>query len=702
MSDKSEVGLWSRIMRAILGRGLDLIIYTMLGLSFKIFFNIASAELFTNETIKNFVGRVQLVIGVFMMFKLAVAIVKGIIDPDSFMDKKGGIGNLVTRVIFALVMLTLVVPINIPGARNEYEVQLNNNGLLFGTLYSLQNRILSNNTLGHLILGTTNNNYSFTTENGEAKLEEMSNMITSTVLKAFVKINVKDESQPETDSSNWLCEDLDSSLISTYTNPKSTASEILDLTKETCDNNILPGTGEVYAFSYLYFASGIAGVIFVVLMVGFSIDVAKRAIKLAVLRLIAPVPIISYIDPSTQKKSFDSWVNAVISTYIDLFVRLALVYFVIFLISDIVANGLVISEATGMVGGLTVVFIFIGLFYFAKEAPKFFMDLFGIKGSGGKLFGGFGEILGVGATAAGALSGIATNYRSSLALDSARKKTPNHAKAVVSGLAGGVAGAWTSGKAAFTAKDHQGKAALDAVYKRNTAKYASASDGSTIFGRSATSVRRAFTGQTAADIDQNYIAGEKSAIETLKAQKEPLENRKKANKAVLDFAGAEAKKKPVIHSGTFKKADGTSISTQFAYNDLTNRFLAAKDLGSKTFTVTDVNGNDIELSTEKYAAESFLHDKNATFEYIDQYRNGAFGQNYEYDALVAEISPSDLNNGVLDGATLKSHNEQLTGNIIQIDSQIKGHNQNISNRQTSKEFKQHAANDKATKPGGGK
>ena len=36
-------------------------------------------------------------------------------------------------------------------------------------------------------------------------------------------------------------------------------------------------------------------------MISFTIDIAVRAIKLAVLRLIAPIPIISRIDPKSSK-----------------------------------------------------------------------------------------------------------------------------------------------------------------------------------------------------------------------------------------------------------------------------------------------------------------------------------------------------------------------------------------------------------------
>lgn len=678
MSDKSEVDLFSRIGRAILGRGLDIIIYTMLGLSFKIFFNIASAELFTNETIKNFVGRVQLVIGVFMMFKLAVAIVKGIIDPDSFMDKKGGVGNLVTRVIFALVMLTLVVPINIPGARNEYEVQLNNNGLLFGTLYSLQNRVLSNNTLGHLILGTTNNNYSFTTENGEAKLEEMSNMITSTVLKAFVKINVKDESQPETDSSNWLCEDLDSSLISTYTNPKSTTSEILDLTKETCDNNILPGTGEVYAFSYLYFASGIAGVIFVVLMVGFSIDVAKRAIKLAVLRLIAPIPIISYIDPSTQKKSFDSWVSAVISTYIDLFVRLALVYFVIFLISDIVANGLVISEATGMVGGLTVVFIFIGLFYFAKEAPKFFMDLFGIKGGGsGKIFDGFGTILGLGATAAGALGSAATGYRAASGEYKALHPTHGRIRNIGAGLVGAATGATTGlfagGTAALTAKDHHAAAAMKAIQQKNATRAAH----STAFGRFQDQAYSVVTGKSLSARDQAVIDDNKNAVSALKNWK----------KMISDEAG-----KSGSHFGT---ATINGQQRQFNFEKLKAAQAGAQN-GIFTYDGNQYNIADFDTNTM-----SKIQDSQAQNYYLD-WRAGTI-QNQKMDTEWQTTSKAVHDAGMdkaekyTDPNGIEFNYTAYNGDYDSIGKQIGRGNKKQADMQTNMRSIKHRANAQSNK-----
>ena len=83
--------------------------------------------------------------------ELSMTILRGIVNPDSFTGEKGG-RALITRVFTALVMLVILMPIPIPSPKNEYEIQLNNNGVLFGTLYSLQYRILNNNTIADLHL----------------------------------------------------------------------------------------------------------------------------------------------------------------------------------------------------------------------------------------------------------------------------------------------------------------------------------------------------------------------------------------------------------------------------------------------------------------------------------------------------------------------------------------------------------------------
>lgn len=411
MTDTLEPGVVGNLWRT-LGASLNFCIYFLLGLMYQIFFNVASAQLFESETIKNFYGRVQLIIGVFMVFKLAITILQGIMDPEKFMGNKEGFGTIITRVVVALIMLAVIVPINVPDVQNanSYEKYINNNGLLFGTLYSLQDRILSGNTLGRLILGTTD-----TAENPDAvdqtgkteaqiqqeKLEQSANIFTSTILKGFLRINLVTEDErvdnDETNRENWYCgDDLTNdhiTAINMYNQLDISPTILLSdpIVKAKCNLNwqaSIPGLNLIagdskYVFAFNFILALIVGAIFLVLLVAFTVDIAIRSIKLAILRLLAPIPIISYVEPKSAKDGmFASWVKALTSTYLDLFLRLAIVYFVIFIIQEMMVNGIIIDQAGGIVGITSCIFIWIGLFFFARMAPKFIRDALGIKGTG--------------------------------------------------------------------------------------------------------------------------------------------------------------------------------------------------------------------------------------------------------------------------------------------------------------------------------
>lgn len=438
MTDNSNANTLGDLGRLI-GQLMNWGIYILLAVMYQVFFNVASAQLFESETIKNFYARFQLIIGVFMVFKLAVSILQGIMDPDKFMNPKEGFGNFITRVVISLALLTVIVPINVPDVENanSFEKYLNNDGLLFGTLYSLQDRILSNNTLGILILGTADN---ATTEESDTsgkteeeiqkeKLSKSSRIFTSTILKAFLKINLLPaearEDDDDTKRENWYCganlgdnEPIVDAYQRLDVDPSTLLSwEVLTADCEINENfldyftnaiSFIPIFGGFigntrYVFAFNWLISAIVGIVFLVILVGFTVDIAVRSIKLAILRLLAPIPIISYIEPKSSKDGmFASWVKALTSTYLDLFLRLAIVYFVIFLIQDMIENGIVITEVGGLVGAFSFIFIMLGLFFFAKMAPKFIQDMLGLKGLGMSNIGLSG-ILGGGAMLGGGI-----------------------------------------------------------------------------------------------------------------------------------------------------------------------------------------------------------------------------------------------------------------------------------------------------------
>lgn len=407
MTDFMSPGIISDAIRTVF-TFFDTIFFWLLQGVYQVFFNVSTAELFSNALIRDFYYRCQLVIGVFMLFKLSVTILEGIMDPARITDKKAGAGKIISRIITSLVILALITPINIPNPQNKWEKQVNNNGLLFGALYSLQERILSNNTIGKLVLGTTDG-VTDADEQGQT-LSESANQFAGQILRGFFRINVVPEpddgydvetgQDPEVNKDYRFC-DFTEKQEQFYNT--ATPAELLSAVNDTCEidsnsswvqelgekiSSILFGKETYYRYSYSPLA-GIVALIISVILILYTIDVAIRALKLAILRLIAPIPIISHMSISAKEgkgeDAFSSWVRSLTSTYLELFIRLAIMYFVIYLIHDMIENGIVINTGTGIVGMLSFVFIVIGIFIFARQAPKFIEHSLGMKGSAGAI-----------------------------------------------------------------------------------------------------------------------------------------------------------------------------------------------------------------------------------------------------------------------------------------------------------------------------
>ncbi len=448
---------------------LDHVVYWCIGIVYNILFNISETTVISSDTLKAFYGRVQLILGVIMIFKISVSLLQYVINPEAFSDKKKGIGQVITRIVTMLAMLTAIIPLNIPlSAEDEtnktYNYYLNQNGLLFGTMFSLQHRILKQNTIAKLVLGNTENSFTVTDSDNteyETDFSENSNAgeaVAAYILKSFFRINVKDELSGDNidNQDNYFCD------ANKKVNNASHLGGVLTFSGAAVGTIIAPGLGTLigagagalvngvyhlfkwaeadnagtyynewvntnnistlaemvnincdsrYLFSYFPVISTICGVLLLLVFAATCLDVAIRALKLAILRLIAPIAIISYIDPkSAEKGAFSNWVKLLISTYLDLFLRLAIIYFVMFIVMEIIHGGLELPLGNGVIGLLSTVVIIIGLFYFARQAPKFITDALGIKSLGmgvglSGLLGAAGALMG-GAGLSGAAAGF--------------------------------------------------------------------------------------------------------------------------------------------------------------------------------------------------------------------------------------------------------------------------------------------------------
>ena len=479
ISDNAEPSWWMNILRTIFS-AVDMVVYTLIANIYNVLFAIADSEIIKPELIKNLYGRIQLILGVVMIFKLATSILQVIINPDLLNDQKRGTGKIISKILIMLVLFTSIIPLNIPGEIKEksYNWYISNNGLLFGTLYSFQHRILENNTLERFVFGSNVKKSGIVDDDGTEKKVTITNnsgsQMAAYVLRAFIRPNLKEGKTNLSNPKNYVCGPNEKikektgfvktvlthvavaagtgavtgsvvpgmgtavgtaigtaaglvggltsaitklitgenfgDLYLSYSLKNTTISTMIGLVNVKCDDG--------YAFSYLPIISSVCGIILLLSLIGCCINIAIRALKLAVLRLIAPIPIISYIDPkSSENGMFANWVKTLTSTYLDLFVRLMVTYFVIYIIAAIVDNKLDLGFESNVTGIIATIFVIIGLFKFLEEAPKFIGEALGIKGlSSGILsgvLGGTSALLGgagiKGALAAGMSTAQATN-----------------------------------------------------------------------------------------------------------------------------------------------------------------------------------------------------------------------------------------------------------------------------------------------------
>lgn len=455
-------------LRAILSF-IDQIIAWVIVEVYNLFKLIADVGIFSDSTFQMFNRRIYALLSIFMLFKLAFSLVTYIVNPDSFSDKSKGFGKLITNVFVSLILLVSVPTI-------------------FSVAYDLQGMLIEDNTIQKLILGVR-------AEQPEGNVTS-GDIMAFTVYSSFMPLN------PDFPGITKACQELYSTKsLDTYdANCKNVIISVLGSNSEkffAAIANYNAGEllsadfvnaqkNDVFLFDYRPGISNICGVLVAWILLMFCIDVAIRVVKLGFLQLIAPIPIISYIDPQGSKDGmFKKWTKTCISTYVDIFVRLMAISFAIFII-NIICTGEMVKLSTGkeitiaQTGILRFAFvqilIILGALLFAKQVPKLIEDLTGIKLSGTFTLNPMKRIneaplLGKAAAfAGGAVAGAVAGHR------------------VGSTLRGAVAGAFMGGKSVPFMGSKDGKSAFtsgaNVAYKQLMGKdFVTFSPGNLLFNK---------------------------------------------------------------------------------------------------------------------------------------------------------------------------------------------------------------------------
>lgn len=408
-----EYGWIAAILRTILST-IDWTIFS--GIRLVLFGIFDLANLTTSSGIMGDIySRIYVLLGVFMAFKLSFSFFQYIVSPDSMTGKsETGVGKLISRAIVMIIAL-----VALPGI-------LFGKGGQPGLLNRAQTAILP--MLPRIIFGSSGSGIT-STDTGVGANSEKDNAIdiaskTMAVqtMRAFMSpaINIEE-----------VCKNVKYDDIPEL----QSLDDVLKNSQLTCNSK--EGLfAKYYVYNYSYFFPTITGIIMLIMLLGITIDVAKRVFKMIILEAIAPIPIMSLIDPKSSKDGgFNKWVKMLTSTFLSIFLELGVVYIVLMLIQRIVSNkGLFdnfpsFSTPEGFFrGSYLTVFLILGLLLFAKEAPKFIKDAFGLKDDGSS-WAGFGAGL-------GAMAGLATG-----------RSLSGMAQGAAAGLtADPKVGAWTAGR----------------------------------------------------------------------------------------------------------------------------------------------------------------------------------------------------------------------------------------------------------------
>jgi len=604
---------------------LDSMVYMVISGIYQVFFNVANSTLISGEVIKQFFSRVQLILGIVILFKLAITLMSGIINPDSIANEKTGFSKIITRVITALIMLVLIVPLNIPEeaiTNGSYESQLNNNGILFGTMYEFQSRILSQNTLAKLIL---NKDISTAETSSNESIADAGSDLSSTILKTFITVNLASEeveknissTEDYLEPSNRMCQDIDSNdAVADYLTTNNYRT-LLNLTSFKC--------GSHFTFNYSFLISTIVGVLFIIVMVGFTLDMAIRALKLAILRLIAPVPIISYIDPKTES-AFSNWSKTLINTYVDLFIRVAIVYFIIFCIDSFIHTGIIINNTSGPIWFFSLLFILLGLFFFAKEAPKFITDSLGIKESKG-FFKGIGKMFGAASVAKGGISSAMAGWNASKESQEARGVKRNYISNAGSAITNAISGMKTGASALNKAENHRSRAVRDAIRSQNEQVLETGRQGASFLGTMQDRIRLATGRETRSTVNDSIMA---------------------ANKRFAELYDKAAAKADVIDD---------ALTAAYEFKDSTGRTISGTITGgAKTLKERLERLKASGTATEDEIAEAEARYKAVQAKTIEAHiasgdKNDLIYQYYEQAKTISESQPEILDTGTVDPLT---------------------------------------------------
>lgn len=340
------------------------IIYKLIAFFFDIFMILGDAKILGEVTIGEFYTRVGLILGLFMIFRVTFSLIQYVINPDLMLDKKGGLVNIVKRIFIVIVLLGITRP-------------------LFNMAYDVQGLIINSNIIPKVITGKN-----FKTNDAGVNLAWYT-------FNSFYKFDDNYVSIENNDDVAKSCHELNSELIENDFKDNRTLRYAYNCVNERRDvsadglNTKEKFSGYIIDFDGHGILAVVVGLFILYMILIYVIQVGVRVIQLAYLQLVAPIPIIGYLAPKGED-TLNKWFKQCVTTFLDFFIRVAILYFVVFIISFLTDtasdNYKTFISSLGNVDGFDLDFIIIimiiALLVFAQKVPKLLKEVFPSLGGG--------------------------------------------------------------------------------------------------------------------------------------------------------------------------------------------------------------------------------------------------------------------------------------------------------------------------------
>ena len=456
---------------------LDGAIYNLIDYLYDIFDFLAKINIFGADDYNAIVSRIYVILGLFMLFVLAYSLLKAVINPDDFAKGESSFPNLIKNVVISLAIIILLPTV-------------------FTVIFNIQNSILNNDTIPKLILGTD--------FDSEIDADAGRRMAYYTFTAFFHENETWCESNGYSTDDNTCADHIAGNGWLVLQNGPSLSS-VRDSVMQGTSFTSFSQYGEAIdadQIDYMFLISTVAGIFILYVLLNFCFDLAIRVIKLAFYQIIAPIPVICRILPGGKMKDvFSKWTKQVISIFLEVFIRIGIMYLGIFLITLIIDN-------FGNIAGINSLpltqklivqaLLIMGVIIFIRQAPKLLGELLNLD-TGGMKLGlmdklAMGGGLLAGAAAGGLVTGGTRNFVSAFKGKGIGKdfKSGNYGTAlkkiggsIIPGVTSGIAGAGSAmvrsgygAKGAKNLKDmagaaHAGAAAAGAAKAKRAAYKAS-------------------------------------------------------------------------------------------------------------------------------------------------------------------------------------------------------------------------------------